>query len=68
MDSSGEETDIESQPISEEDIHRLLYIVPDNEAACSAILVLQDKLAAQPVDGGLDHHRSFLRVNSNPQT
>ncbi|QIW94595.1 hypothetical protein AMS68_000113 [Peltaster fructicola] len=68
MESSGEDTDIESQPVSSEDTHRLLYIIPDNEVACSAILELRDKLSVQSADDSLDHHRSFLRVTSDSYT
>lgn len=66
--SSGDDTDVESQPTSEQDINRLLYIYADNEAACGAIQALRDKLYSQPADDTLEHHRSFYRVTTNQYT
>ena len=66
MDSSGEETDtdVDSQPL-EADVHRLLIIYPENEAACAAMFDLENKLDVQPSDAADNHHRSFVRVTSS---
>lgn len=65
MELYNEDTDVDSQPTDDEDINRLLYVVPDNETARNAMLELRDKLNAQSADPSLDHHRLYAKVNGD---